>query len=156
MTTELVWRLGSFTLFFICLSLLELLIPRRPLKVSKAYRWTQNIGLMLLNTIVVRFIFPVGAVGISIYANSHQVGLLNLYSIKPDWLIIVSSVILLDFLIYLQHVLFHKIPILWRLHRVHHADVDLDVTSGTRFHTIEIILSMIYKAAVIVKLTSKK
>ena len=144
-------RLGVFFGVFVVMAVWELLAPRRPLTQSKPARWLNNIALVVLNTIVVRIVFPTAAVGIAAYATEQQWGLFNLIDI-PAWIAVACSVVLLDGVIYLQHIMFHAVPAFWRLHRVHHADMDFDVTTGSRFHTIEILLSMLIKFAVIILL----
>jgi sterol desaturase/sphingolipid hydroxylase (fatty acid hydroxylase superfamily) len=144
-------RLSFFFGIFALMAIWELIAPRRALTVSKIVRWSNNLGLVVLNTIILRFIFPAAAVGVAAFATENGWGLLNYYSL-PFALSIVLSVVAMDFIIYLQHVLVHAIPALWRLHRVHHADLDFDVTTGSRFHTIEIILSMLIKFATIIVL----
>ncbi len=151
MTNELPVRLGFFFGIFIIMAAWEILAPKRALTVSKAVRWTNNLGLVFFNSFILRLVFPVAAVGMAAFASEQGWGLLNYYSI-PATIAIVVSVIAMDFIIYLQHVLVHAVPVLWRLHRVHHADLDYDVTTGARFHTIEIILSMLIKFATIVVL----
>jgi sterol desaturase/sphingolipid hydroxylase (fatty acid hydroxylase superfamily) len=118
---------------------------RRPL------RWASNLGLALLNTLTMRFLVPLSAVAVALLARERGWGLLNNVSL-PEWLAVVLAVVALDLAIYLQHVLFHAVPALWRLHKVHHADLDLDATSGVRFHTLEIVLSLGIKAAAVVLL----
>lgn len=127
----------------------ELLAPRRALTVSKSVRWANNLGIVALNTIILRLIFPAAAVGIAVFAQTQGWGILH-YLQLPFWISVLISVIFLDAVIYTQHVLVHAIPILWRLHRVHHADLDFDVTTGSRFHPIEIIFSMLIKFAAII------
>jgi sterol desaturase/sphingolipid hydroxylase (fatty acid hydroxylase superfamily) len=129
----------------------ELAAPRRPLTTSKSTRWIGNIGIVLLNTVLLRLIFPTAAIGMALLAGERGWGLLNNLNL-PFVISVVVSVALLDFAIYAQHVLFHAVPILWRLHLVHHADLDYDVTTGARFHPIEIILSMLIKLGVVVAL----
>jgi sterol desaturase/sphingolipid hydroxylase (fatty acid hydroxylase superfamily) len=150
-THEAAIRLGSFLGIFTLMALWEILAPRRALTQPKAGRWLNNIGLIVLNTALLRVIFPAAAVGVAGYAELMQWGLFNLIEVHPAVAILVS-VIVLDAAIYLQHVMFHALPVLWRLHRVHHADLDFDVTTGARFHPIEILLSMLIKFAVIVLL----
>lgn len=150
-STEAVVRFACFALVFTAMAVWELVAPRRPLSVRKPRRWASNLGLVALNTVVVRLILPMGAVGIAVFAANRQWGLFNNIDI-PAWIKVVLAVVLLDLAIYLQHVMFHAVPILWRLHMVHHADLDIDVSTGLRFHTIEIVLSMGIKAAVIVLL----
>jgi sterol desaturase/sphingolipid hydroxylase (fatty acid hydroxylase superfamily) len=144
-------RLGFFLGIFLLMALWELAAPRRALTVSKIVRWSNNIGLVIINSVVLRLLFPAGAIGIAVFAAENGWGLLNYYSL-PYVLAIVLAVVALDFVIYLQHVLVHAIPALWRFHRVHHADLDFDLTTGARFHTAEIILSMLIKIATIVVL----
>lgn len=142
-------RLGFFFGIFAIMAIWEIIAPRRALTVSKAVRWANNIGLVFLNTAIVRLIFPIAAVGLAAFAAEHGWGLLNYFEL-PFALAVLLSVIALDFIIYLQHVLVHAVPALWRLHRVHHADLDFDVTTGARFHPIEILLSMLIKFSAII------
>ena len=151
MQNEPAIRLGFFLGIFAVMATWELIAPRRALTVSKAVRWSNNLGLVFLNSFIVRLLFPAAAVGVAAFASENGWGLLNYYSLSFA-LSIVLSVVALDFIIYLQHVLVHAVPALWRLHRVHHADLDFDVTTGSRFHTVEIILSMLIKFATIVVL----
>ena len=144
-------RLGSFLGIFALMALWEMLAPRRELTQPKTSRWLNNILLVVFNTALLRVVFPVAAVGVATYAQLLQWGLFNLAEVDPA-IAIVASVIVLDMAIYLQHVMFHAVPLLWRLHRVHHADLDFDVTTGARFHPIEILLSMLIKFAVILLL----
>ena len=150
-TYETIIRLGAFFGIFTVMAIWELLAPRRTLTQSKPARWANNIALVIVNTIVVRIVFPTAAVGIAAYATEQQWGLFNQLD-SPVWLAVIISVVLLDGLIYMQHVMFHAVPAFWRLHRVHHADMDFDVTTGARFHTIEIMLSMLIKFAAIILL----
>ncbi len=141
-------RLGFFLGILAVMGLWEVVAPRRPLTVSKPLRWANNLGLVFLNTALVRLIFPAAAVGMAVFATAHGWGLFNHFAL-PFPLAVILSVVALDFIIYLQHVMFHAVPALWRLHRVHHADLDYDVTTGARFHPIEILLSMLIKFATI-------
>ena len=145
-TYEAAIRLGFFIGIFAVMALWELLAPRRVLTVGKAIRWANNLVLVALNTLLLRLLFPAAAVGMAALANDQGWGLLNHFQ-PPPWLAIPVAVIALDFVIWLQHVMVHAIPALWRLHRVHHADPDFDVTTGSRFHPLEIILSMLIKLA---------
>ncbi|MES9878057.1 MAG: sterol desaturase family protein [Candidatus Sedimenticola sp. PURPLELP] len=151
LSTEEVVRLGFFFGVFAVIAGWELVAPRRELSVSKADRWISNLGIVVLNTLILRLLFPVAAVGVAFFADQHGWGLFN-YVQAPLWVAVIVSVTVLDFMIWLQHVVVHAIPLLWRLHRVHHADLDYDVTTGARFHPIEIILSMLIKFAVILLL----
>lgn len=144
-------RMGFFAGIFLVVALVELLIPRRPLATSKASRWFANIGIVAINTVVLRLLFPAGAVGISLWVQKRGWGLFNHLTLA-SWLEIALSVVLLDFIIYLQHVMFHAVPALWRLHMMHHADMDYDLTTGTRFHPVEIVISMLIKASAIMVL----
>jgi sterol desaturase/sphingolipid hydroxylase (fatty acid hydroxylase superfamily) len=144
-------RLGSFLGVFALMALWEILAPRRTLTQPKGSRWLNNIGLVVFNTSLLRVVFPMAAIGVAEYAQLMQWGLFNLFEVHPAIALLVS-IIVLDAVIYLQHVMFHAVPLLWRLHRVHHADLDFDVTTGARFHPIEILLSMLIKFAAIVLL----
>jgi sterol desaturase/sphingolipid hydroxylase (fatty acid hydroxylase superfamily) len=145
---ELPIRLSFFFGIFAIMALWEIRAPCRTLSVSKGIRWVNNLGLVFLNSFVLRLLFPAAAVGVAAFARQEGWGLLNFYQI-PFMLSVIVSVIVMDMVIYLQHVLVHAVPVLWRLHRVHHADLDYDVTTGARFHPIEIILSMLIKFATI-------
>ncbi len=146
--SETALRLSVFIGVFLVMALLELAIPKRELTASKPRRWITNLALVGVDSVAVRLMAlvakPLVGVGAAFYAQSQGWGLFNMtdWSI---WLEILVAIIILDFLIWFQHLIFHKVPILWRLHQVHHADVDIDVTTGTRFHPIEIIVSMMWK-----------
>jgi len=144
-------RLASFLGIFAVMAVWELLAPRRVLSQSKRQRWFNNLGLVVFNTALLRLVFPLAAVGMATTAELNGWGLFNRLA-SPDWLALSASVVILDAAIYLQHVMFHAVPLFWRLHRVHHADLDFDVTTGSRFHPVEILLSMLIKFAVIVLL----
>ena len=141
-------RLGFFVGVFVIVALWELAAPRRALTVSKALRWGSNLGLVALNTLVLRLMFPLAAVGVTAFSVANGWGLLNHFQV-PFWLAVPVAVIAMDFVIWLQHVMVHAVPALWRLHQVHHADLDYDLTTGARFHPIEIALSMLIKFATI-------
>ena len=143
-------RLSVFFGIFFIMALWEIIAPRRSLSFGKK-RWFANLGIVVLNSFVARLVLPMGAVGAALWAETHAFGLLALFHFS-DVFIIFIAIILLDFIIYAQHVMFHRIPILWRLHQVHHADRDIDVTTGLRFHPIEIIISMLIKMAAVVLL----
>ncbi len=142
-------RLAFFLGALLAMAVWELLAPRRQLTVSKGPRWASNLGLVALNIVAQRLLLPVSVFGAAMFGAFHNWGLFNLFQ-WPPWLEIVIAVIVLDLAIYLQHVLFHAVPTLWRLHMVHHADLDTDVTTGIRFHTIEILLSALIKIGVVV------
>ena len=141
-------RLSFFLGMLLVIGLWEVFAPRRALKISKLLRWSNNLGLVFLNNLILRFIFPAAAVGMAVFAQQHGWGIFNYYDIHL-LIAVIASVIAMDLIIYLQHVMVHAVPVLWRLHRVHHADLDYDVTAGARFHPIEIILSMLIKLATI-------
>ncbi len=148
---ELPIRLSFFFGIFAIMAGWEILSPARTLTVPKGIRWANNLGLVFLNSIVLRLLFPAAAVGVAAFAQEQGWGLFNFYEV-PFVLSAIIAVIAMDLVIYLQHVMVHAIPVLWRLHRVHHADLDYDVTTGARFHTLEIILSMLIKFATILLL----
>lgn len=151
MAHEIQIRLAAFFGIFAIMAIWELVAPRRKLQISKSVRWANNLGLVVLNSLVLRLLFPAAAVGIAALAQSKGWGLFNLYQTTFP-LAVILSVIILDAVIYLQHVMVHAVPLLWRLHRVHHADLDYDMTTGARFHPLEIILSMLIKFATILLL----
>jgi sterol desaturase/sphingolipid hydroxylase (fatty acid hydroxylase superfamily) len=146
---ELWIRLGFFFGILVIMYLWELIAPRRPLTTSKSARWFSNLGLVLIDSVIVRLAFPAGLAGVAFLAQQRGWGLLNPFELST-LLKIVFSVLILDLAIYLQHVMFHSTPLLWRLHMVHHSDMDIDVTTGVRFHPIEILLSMGIKMVVVV------
>lgn len=142
-------RLGAFAGVLLLMTLWELRAPRRALRVRKGPRWTSNLSLVVVNTIAARLIVPMTAVAAAMTAESKQWGLLH----QVDWpspVEIALAVVVFDLAIYLQHVMFHAVPLFWRLHMVHHADLDFDVTTGLRFHTFEILLSALIKLSVVV------
>lgn len=141
---ELLIRLGIFFIVFGIIAITEIIVPRRILTVPKLTRWFNNLGLVVLNSILLRLLFPAAVVGMALFAKDQGWGLLNYYNL-PLWFTVLVAVIALDFIIYLQHVMVHAVPVLWRLHRVHHADLDYDVTTSLRFHPLEMILSMMIK-----------
>lgn len=141
-------RLGAFAGILLAMALWELAAPRRSLRVARGRRWFSNLFLVAINTLAVRFLLPVSAVALAEFAGRQRWGALNLVDWPPAIEFLLGFVAL-DFVIYVQHVLFHAVPLFWRLHRVHHADLDFDVTTGVRFHTLEIILSMIIKLAAV-------
>lgn len=148
---EISIRLGFFFGIFTLMALWEIVAPRRTLSLSKAQRWANNLGLIILNSIVLRLIFPTAAVGMAAFVAEQGWGMLNYYSL-PLPVSVILAVVAMDLAIYLQHIMFHAVPVLWRLHRVHHADLDYDLTTGARFHPIEILLSLLIKFAAIVVL----
>ena len=136
-----------FVTVFLFLAAGEALIPRRARSIVRPWRWPANMILVVLNTLVIRMALPLTVVGMAVIAEQRGWGLLHAVGPIPAVLAAAVAILLLDFAIYLQHVLFHAVPILWRVHRVHHADIDVDVTTGFRFHPVEILLSMLIKFA---------
>jgi sterol desaturase/sphingolipid hydroxylase (fatty acid hydroxylase superfamily) len=136
---------------FTVMAIWELVGPRRKQSIGRGWRWPSNLGVVVVDTLLVRLVFPITAVGLALVAEVHGWGLFNEITL-PVWIAVVASVVLLDLAIYFQHVLFHAVPALWRLHRMHHADLEFDVTTGLRFHPIEILLSMVIKLAVVAAL----
>jgi len=145
---ELLIRLMAFAGIFVLMAALEIFAPRRGQKIGRKRRWPSNIGVVALDTLLVRLLFPLTAVGLALLVESKGWGLFTLLDL-PTWLAIVLGLLILDLTIYLQHVMFHAVPVLWRLHRMHHADLEFDVTTGTRFHPIEILISMGIKLIVV-------
>ncbi|WP_296806087.1 sterol desaturase family protein [Thiocapsa sp.] len=150
-THEATIRLAFFFGIFALMAIWEVRAPRRARALTRLQRWTSNLGLVVLNTVVLRILFPAAAVGMAVFTSAQGWGLLNAIDI-PGWLAVLLAVVVLDFVVWVQHVLFHAVPALWRLHRVHHADLDYDLTTGARFHPIEIVLSMLIKFAAIAAL----
>jgi sterol desaturase/sphingolipid hydroxylase (fatty acid hydroxylase superfamily) len=141
-------RLAAFCGVFPLMAIWEFIGPRRTQTIGRGWRWPNNLGVVVVDTLLVRILFPTTAVGLALVAGAQGIGLFNVVAL-PVWIGVVASVLLLDLAIYLQHVLFHAVPVLWRLHRMHHADLDIDVSTGLRFHPIEILLSMVIKLAVV-------
>ncbi len=151
MANETTIRLAVFLGLFVLLALAEVLLPRRKRDIKRKARWFTNIGLIIIDSLTIRlmaFILPVLAVAAAADANNHGWGLLGLVN-WPNWLEVILAILTLDFVIWAQHLITHKIPLLWRLHQVHHADRDMDVTTAIRFHPIEIALSMVLKIGVV-------
>jgi sterol desaturase/sphingolipid hydroxylase (fatty acid hydroxylase superfamily) len=148
MAKEWAIRLGAFAGVFLAMALWELWRPRRTLTIGRRPRWPGNLGVVALDTLLVRALFPTAAVGVALICEARGWGLLHVLALPP-WIAVPVAVLVLDFAIYVQHVLFHYVPVLWRLHRMHHADLDIDVTTGVRFHPLEIILSLVIKLAVV-------
>jgi len=151
MEHEATIRLAFFFGILFLVAAGELLFPRRLLRTGKAVRWLSNLGVVFVDTMTVRLLFPMIGVGVAVAAQGRNWGLLNVLE-WPAWLEVVAGVLALDLVVYLQHAMFHTMPILWRLHMMHHADLDIDVTTGLRFHPIEIVISMVIKMAVIAAL----
>jgi len=148
MNNEALIRLSFFFGTLVVMSVLEVMSPRRKLTTSKPVRWFGNLGIVLIGTVTLRVIYPLLAIELSLIAQEKQWGLLNNYNM-PGWLEVVIGVLILDFIIYLQHLMVHTVPALWKFHMMHHADLDFDLTTGVRFHPVEIYLSMGIKMAAV-------
>lgn len=151
LSNEPIIRIAIFLGILAAMAVWELAAPRRRQEIPRLLRWTNNLGIVVVDTILVRLTFPVVAVGLALIAKENGWGVLNILE-APLWLAFLVSLLALDLVIYLQHVMFHAVPALWRLHRVHHADLEFDVTTGLRFHPVEILLSMGLKLAVVAAL----
>ncbi|MDH4236123.1 MAG: sterol desaturase family protein [Nitrospira sp.] len=145
MASEDLIRVGSYLSVLALMATWELLAPRRALTASKLCRWGGNLTIAILNTAIARLFFMGGVVAVSIMAKERGWGLLNMID-GPGWLEIGLAIVALDFIIYWQHQVFHEVPVFWRFHMMHHSDLDLDVSSGVRFHPVEIVISMMVKA----------
>lgn len=146
---ELVIRLTAFLGVFATVAIWEALAPRRTAAFPRTQRWPHNLTLLALDALVVRLLLPGAAIAVAVSGQMRGWGLLNALTLS-GWPSVLLAILLLDLAIYFQHVVFHAVPTLWRLHRVHHSDPDFDVTTGTRFHPIEILLSTLVKMAAVV------
>jgi len=144
-------RVGAAAAVFAAMALWEWRAPRRRLAAGRRPRWPGNLGIWGIDSVIVRLVGPAGAVGAALLAGERGWGLMPLLGL-PYWLALIAGVVALDLVIYVQHVVFHHVPWLWRLHRVHHADPDIDVTTGVRFHPLEILLSLAIKIAAVLAL----
>jgi len=143
--TDASFRLSIFFTILLVMLVLESCFPARKSKLTKPVRWLGNFSLLILSSIVARLLLPIGVAGIALYASTQGIGLFNIINL-PTWLSIAVSVLLLDLMIYWQHRIFHLVPMLWRFHKVHHADSHIDASTGLRFHPVEIALSILLKA----------
>lgn len=141
-------RVGAFLAIFAAMALWEAAAPRRRSEFSRVRRWPHNLALLAIDVAVVRIVAPGAAIAVAMAGEANGWGLLNSIA-PPQWLAIVAAVVFLDLAIYFQHVTFHAVPALWRLHRVHHTDLEFDVTTGTRFHPLEIVISTGIKCAAV-------
>ena len=152
---EPVIRLGSFLLIFGTLAIIELAHPRleRPEMQAalRSRRWITNVGMLIISSVALRIVFPAAAVGSALWAESQGIGLFNIFGI-PIWLAALISIIVLDLAVWFEHLLSHKIPLLWRIHKMHHADTGFDLTTALRFHPLEIVISMFWKVGVVLAL----
>lgn len=145
---EVLFRLSFFVGMFLCMAFWEIMAPRRALTQKRLIRWTNNLILTFLNSFLAHLVFPVAAVGTALYAEVKGWGLLQVTHL-PSWLEGLAAIIILDLCIYLQHVIFHRISLFWQFHKMHHTDLDIDVTTGVRFHPVEILLSMGIKMGIV-------
>jgi sterol desaturase/sphingolipid hydroxylase (fatty acid hydroxylase superfamily) len=150
-STEMAVRLSAFAAVLAAMALWEWSAPRRAFTTRRGPRWRDNLGLVLISTIVVRLAVPLGAAGLAIAAREQGFGLLNVLA-TPPWAAFAAGLVALDLVIYAQHFAFHHVPVLWRLHKVHHTDLDVDASTGVRFHPVEILLSMGIKLAAVAAL----
>ena len=149
MNLDLIIRITAFIGIFAVMAFWEVMAPRRQWQTAKIKRWVINLALVGVNTLFARALLASGAFGAAVLAGRGEIGLFHqLY--WPVWAEVIIAVILLDMVVYFQHVVMHAVPILWRLHMVHHSDVDFDVTTGVRFHPLEIILSMFIKIGAVI------
>ena len=144
-------RLAAFLGVFALMALAEALAPRRRRDFSRLQRWPANLGIVVIDTLLLRLAFPTAAVGVAMIAAARGFGVLHWLHVPPVAAFVIALLVL-DLAIYAQHVLFHAVPVLWRLHRMHHADLDFDVTTALRFHPVEILLSMALKIALVAAL----
>ncbi|MCM2316253.1 MAG: sterol desaturase family protein [Thermoanaerobaculia bacterium] len=149
--SEALIRLAIFVAGFAMLASLEVAKPEAGLRIRRLVRWPRNLAMLLINTVVVRVAFPAGAVAAAILADQRGWGLLNRVELNPA-LEMIFAIVALDLVVYGQHMLFHLVPVLFRFHRVHHADLDFDITLATRFHPIEMLASMVIKYAAVLLL----
>jgi sterol desaturase/sphingolipid hydroxylase (fatty acid hydroxylase superfamily) len=148
MTFEVLVRLSAFLTVLGLMASWEMRAPRRRLSQSKLGRWVANLSVIVIDSIIIRLLFSAGAVGAAILAADRSWGLLN-QTDWPPWIETILAVVALDFTLYLQHVMFHAVPLCWRFHMMHHADLDCDVSTGLRFHPVEVVLSVLIKLAAI-------
>ncbi|MDA0996606.1 MAG: sterol desaturase family protein [Proteobacteria bacterium] len=151
LSDEVLIRLAVFAGILAAMMLLEWLWPKRPRTLSRGSRWPGNLGVVVVDTIAVRLLVPLPPAAAALWASEHGIGLFNMLAVPP-LPALVASVLLLDLAIYAQHVMFHKLPMLWRIHRMHHADTEFDASTGLRFHPIEIVLSVFIKIVLVVVL----
>ncbi len=148
-STDALLRLGCFLSIFIAFAALESLFPRRRRRLARLRRWPANISISVLNQLLMRLLLPMSTMTLAIFVEQKGWGLFGQLPI-PGLIEVIVAIVILDLAIYTQHVLYHAVPVLWRLHRMHHADLDFDVTTGIRFHPLSIVLSALIKFAVII------
>lgn len=151
MNSHLQIRLFAFVGVLSLMASWELLAPRRHLALAKGTRWTTNLSIVVLDSVIIRLLFASGAVGTALLVQDRDWGVLNHLN-WPLWIEFALAVVILDFVLYIQHVLFHAVPVFWRFHMMHHSDLDCDVTTGLRFHPLEVTISMVIKLIALVSL----
>lgn len=144
-------RLGTFLGLFSLLMVWEVASPKRKLLELRRFRWFSNIGLIVTSSILIRFIIPTAAVGVALHTETNDLGFLNYFDLSTTAQFIIAF-ILMDLSIYFQHVMFHALPVFWRFHRVHHSDLDCDITTGLRFHPFEMVISILFKFVIIISI----
>jgi sterol desaturase/sphingolipid hydroxylase (fatty acid hydroxylase superfamily) len=153
--SEPVLRLAAFVAIFATMALFELASPRllrdEMAGALRSRRWFANLGVLVVSSVVLRLVFPLAAVGTAVWAQTKGIGLFPMLAL-PAWLAGIAAFVVLDFAVWLEHVASHKVPLLWRIHRMHHTDTGFDVTTALRFHPFEILLSMLWKALVVILL----
>jgi sterol desaturase/sphingolipid hydroxylase (fatty acid hydroxylase superfamily) len=150
-TNESPIRLGLFASIFVLVALWESLAPRRTSEMPRRFRWTNNLALAIVSLFLVRALLPLGVVGLAVFTNERGIGLLNAFAV-PYALAVLLSLLVFDLMMYLMHVMFHAVPALWNVHRVHHSDTEFDLTTGLRFHPIQMVLTVPIKFAVVLAL----
>jgi sterol desaturase/sphingolipid hydroxylase (fatty acid hydroxylase superfamily) len=148
MDLELLIRASGFAVMFAVMAAWEIAAPRRALAVGRRPRWVNNLGVLVVDVLAVRILVPTAAAGAALFAAGRGWGLFHAAGLRLS-LAALLGFLLLDLVVYGQHVVFHKVPVLWRLHRMHHADLDIDVTTGVRFHPFEILISLAVRIAVV-------
>ena len=144
-------RLAIFAAIFAGMALFEVLAPRRPLRYGRRRRWVTNLAIVVIDSAILRVVFPMAAVGAALWAQGRGYGVMPALGV-PALAAGVIAFAVLDFAVWLEHLVSHKVPVLWRIHRMHHADPDIDVTTALRFHPLEILISMVWKAGIVVAL----
>ncbi len=149
MNVDLIIRISAFVGIFAAMAVWEMMVPRRQWQTVKAKRWVINLAMVGFNTLFTRTLLASGAFGAAVLAGQREVGFFHQLD-WPWWAELIIAMVVLDLVVYFQHVLMHAVPILWRLHMVHHSDLDIDVTTGVRFHPLEIALSMFIKIGAVI------
>jgi sterol desaturase/sphingolipid hydroxylase (fatty acid hydroxylase superfamily) len=147
-TLEMILRAACAVAVFVAMAAWEVLAPRRSLTLGRLWRWPNNLGIVVVDALLVRMVMPAAAVGAALYAAGQGIGLFHMLDLRLS-VAAVAGFLILDLVVYAQHLAFHHVPVLWRLHRMHHADLDIDVSTGLRFHPFEILISLAIKIAIV-------